>query len=81
MGPPLNGPFREVVGLELEYHYNDITWAIVWDQNKAIDVGEWSICGGGWLERFYNMYIVPIYREIVCLLLLYVLATSTVISG
>ena len=26
---------------------------IVWDPNKAIDIGEWSACGGGWLERFY----------------------------
>ena len=30
---------------------------IIWDPNKAIDVGEWSICGGGQLERFYCIYI------------------------
>ena len=32
------------------------TWAIGSDRNKAIDIEEWSICGGGRLERFY--YIV-----------------------
>ena len=26
---------------ELEYHYNGIIWAIVWDPNEAIDIGEW----------------------------------------
>ena len=30
---------------------------IVWDPNKAIDIGKWSICGGGLLERFYGIYI------------------------
>ena len=29
------------------------SWAIAWDRNKAIDIGEWSICGVGRLERFY----------------------------
>ena len=38
---------------ELEYHYSGIIWAIVWDPNKANDKGEWSVCGGGQLERFY----------------------------
>ena len=27
-------------------------WVILWDPNKAIDIGEWSICGGGQLESF-----------------------------
>ena len=26
--------------------YNVIVWMIVWDPNKAIDIWEWSICGG-----------------------------------
>ena len=30
---------------------------IVWDPNKAIDIGSWSICGGGWLDRFYCIII------------------------
>ena len=30
---------------------------IVWDPNKAIDLGEGSICGGGRIERFYCIYI------------------------
>ena len=30
-----------------------IIWAIVWCPNNVIDIGEWSICGGGRLERFY----------------------------
>ena len=28
-------------------------WVIVWNQNNAIDIGRWSICGDGRLERFY----------------------------
>ena len=28
-------------------------WAIIWDRNKTIDIGERSIWGGGQLERFY----------------------------
>ena len=54
VGLTLNGPFREVIGLgSFEYHYNGIVWVIVWDPNKASAIGEWSICGGGQLERFY----------------------------
>ena len=30
-----------------------IAWATVWDPNKALGIGEWSTCEGGWLERFY----------------------------
>ena len=30
-----------------------LQWAIVLDPNEAIDIGEWSTCGGGRLERFY----------------------------
>ena len=25
-------------------------WAIVWDPNKVINIGEWAICGGGQIE-------------------------------
>ena len=39
--------------MELEYRYNCNAWAIIWDSNKGIDIGEWSICGGDRLERFY----------------------------
>ena len=39
--------------MELDYHYNSIVQVIVWDTNKVIDKGEWSICGGGRLERFH----------------------------
>ena len=28
-----------------------------WDTHKAIDIGEWSICGGGRLERFYYSFM------------------------
>ena len=28
-------------------------WAILNDRNKAINIGEWFICGDGQLERFY----------------------------
>ena len=52
MEPTLNGPFRGGGRFrELEYHYNGIVWVIVWDPNKAIGIGEFSICGGGQLER------------------------------
>ena len=44
MGPTLDGPLREVVGIK--YPYNGVVWAIVSDQHKAIDIGRWSICGG-----------------------------------
>ena len=47
MGPILGGLFREVVGLGS----SDICMD---DRNKAIDIGEWSICGGGQIERFYH---------------------------
>ena len=32
-------------------------WVIVWDPNNTIDVGRWSICGGGQLERFYSISV------------------------
>ena len=35
----------------LEYRYNGVVWTVVWDPNKAVDMGEWSIGGGGQLER------------------------------
>ena len=35
---------------ELENRYNGIVWGMVWDSSKAIDIGEWLICGGGRLE-------------------------------
>ena len=44
--PTLIGPFQEVLGpRELEYHYNGIAWAIVWDPNKEINIGSghWHI--------------------------------------
>ena len=51
MEPTLNCPLRDVVGIESEFIVMDN--AIVWDTNKAIDIWEWSICGGGELETFY----------------------------
>ena len=38
---------------ELEYRYNGTALAIVRDPNNAMDIGEWSICGGGQLEGLY----------------------------
>ena len=32
---------------KLKYYLNNILWAIVWDPNKVIDLGDWSISGGG----------------------------------
>ena len=53
MGLILNGPFSEVVRVRLGYCRVDIVLVIIWDSNKAIDIGNWSICWGGHLERFY----------------------------
>ena len=36
-------------------------WEMVWDRNKAIDMEQWSICGGGRLERFYCIVKVGFY--------------------
>ena len=44
------GSFRAVVGLGVGIF---LQW-IGWDPNKAIDIGEWSICGGCRLMRFYS---------------------------
>ena len=34
-----------------------------WDPNKAIDRGEWLICGGGRLERFYRIHLDFYFEE------------------
>ena len=57
----LSDPFREVIGLRC---YNGIVWAIAWDPNKSIDVGEWWICGGGRLERFYCIPLASVTNYI-----------------
>ena len=49
MGLTLNASFMKVVGL------GGIVWASVWDTNKAIDIWEWSICGGGKLKRYITI--------------------------
>ena len=60
-GPNLTGPFREVVGSgiggEVGQGVKISLSVIVWEPNKAIDIGKWSIFGGGRLERFYCIYI------------------------
>ena len=43
--------------MKLEYHYNDRVWMIIWDPNKAIEIGECPIWGGGWLERSFSVCI------------------------
>ena len=49
---------------KLDYHCNRIVWVIVWDVNKTIDIGEWLIYGGGWIERYYCIYIyIYIYER------------------
>ena len=45
---------------------------IIWESNKAIDIGELSICGGGGLERFYcrgmsDMYIYIYIYTYICI--------------
>ena len=41
---------------EMEYQYNASVWAIARNLNKAIDIGEWSVCGGGRVEKLYCIY-------------------------
>ena len=33
-----------------------LIWVIAWDANKVINIGEWSLYGGGQLERHYFIY-------------------------
>ena len=58
VGLTLSGPFSEVVGIGSR---NIVTmvlhrWCYT-KRYKAIDIGEWSICGGARLERLYCIYI------------------------
>ena len=48
--------------MELEYRYKGIVWATSWDPNEMIDIGEWSICGGSRLKKFYCIYIYTVKR-------------------
>ena len=64
MGPTLDGPYTEVVGLG-SYKYNMIM-RVLYGQSfeipkNAIDIGEWSICGGDRLERLHCMYTISVY--------------------
>ena len=45
-------------------------WMIVWGRNKVIDIGEWSACEGGKLERFYCIS-VSIYMYIYMYIAIY----------
>ena len=53
MRPTLSGPLGRWSVQEVKTY----VWLIVWDRNKTIDIGEWSICEGGRLESFYCIYI------------------------
>ena len=46
MGPTLTGPFMD------QNNNQNTVIGHIWDRSKAVDIGEWSICGGGWLGRF-----------------------------
>ena len=54
MGLTLNGCGRLK---DLKYCYNGTVWTIIWDTNKAIDIGKWSISGYDRLKRFYCIYV------------------------
>ena len=43
--------------MEIEYPYSDIAWGIVWDLQKVIDVGKWSVCVGCRLKKFFSTYM------------------------
>ena len=42
---------RSVYGVKISL------WVTIWDPNKVIDIGRWSMCRGGQIEKFYCMYI------------------------
>ena len=67
MGSTLSDPFR--FG-DLHYCYKGI-YVIFREPDKVIDIREWSICGGGGLER---LFIVGFF----CLVLLLFYAIATV---
>ena len=60
-GPTLNGPFMEVVDLWSQKSLRK--WNCIddrfWNPNNVIDMGEWSICGGGRLERIDCISYLP----------------------
>ena len=65
--------------MELEYCDSGIVQVIVWDPNKAIDREDYSVCGGGRLERIYSLCVLYIFTVLFgWLLWFYVLATSKV---
>ena len=45
---------------------------IIWEPNKAIDVGECSISGGGRLERFYGICSDDVRDNLLCVCVMYV---------
>ena len=47
-----------------------IVWVIVWDPNKAIDIKDWSVCGGSRLE--YNTFVICIYHYISHYIFIYI---------
>ena len=38
MGPTLNGLQGDGQFREVQYHYNNIVWAIIWNRSKVIDI-------------------------------------------
>ena len=59
MEPTLIGPFREVVGLGSQ----NMSTSNGQDPNEAIDIGKWSVCGGGWLESREVLLYIYIYID------------------
>ena len=57
MGLTLNDPFTDVVRLRSYIVAMRCVWMIVWGTNEVIDIGKWSIYGGGLLESFHTMHI------------------------
>ena len=53
MALTLNGAFIEGGRFRELKHHNGIVWEVVWDSNKSIDIGEWSICECDRIERLY----------------------------
>ena len=75
-----NGTFREVISVGSQDTVRmGIVWSIDWDPNKAIDIGEWSICGGGQLRSVKEVLLyIYIYIYIYDYWFIYIVYNTTV---
>ena len=67
--PPMGLIYWSIQGCCRFSEFRIQLWAVIWYSNKAIDIGEWSICGGGRFGRFSCMFLfIYIYFFQLCLM-------------